>query len=63
MKKRFKPLIKISVEESLNYIPIEKSFKNEESHFYTLSPSTDLNYPASEGWEDVKYFTKRKRRI
>lgn len=62
MDKRFKPLKKITVEESHNYISVEEDFKNSEARFYTLSPSTDPKYPASEGWEDVKYFTKRPKK-
>jgi hypothetical protein len=62
MDKRFKSIKKISVEESLNYIPVEEDFRNSEARFYTLTPSTDLKYPSSDGWEDVKYFTKRLRK-
>lgn len=62
MEKRYKPLLRISVEESLNYISTEEDFKNSEARFYTLSPSTDPKFPSSEGWEDVKYFTKRPKK-
>jgi hypothetical protein len=62
MDKRFKSIKKISVEESLNYIPVEEDFRNSEARFYTLTPSTDPKYPSSDGWEDVKYFTKRLRK-
>jgi hypothetical protein len=27
-----------------------------------MTPSTDPKYPASDGWEDVQYFTKRSKR-
>lgn len=62
MEKRFKPLKRISVEESLNYIPIDEDFRNSEARFYTLTPSIDPKYPSSDGWEDVTYFTKRLRK-
>lgn len=32
------------------------------AHF-TLTPSTNSSYPASEGWEDVRYYTNRPRHI
>jgi len=56
------PLKRISVEESHNYVSTKEDFKNSEARFYTLSPSTDPKYPASDGWEDVKYFTKRLKK-
>jgi hypothetical protein len=62
MDKRFKPLKRITVEESHNYISTEDDFRNSLAHFYTLSPSIHPDYPASEGWEDVKYFTKRPKK-
>lgn len=62
MEKRFKPLKRISIEESLNYIPLNEDFRNSEARFYTLTPSIDPKFPFSEGWEDVTYFTKRLRK-
>ena len=62
MEKRFKALKKITVEESEGYISALEDFKNNFIHYYTITPSTDSNYPASEGWDDVKYFTKRTKR-
>lgn len=62
MEKRSKPLIRISAEESLNYISVEEDFKNSEARFYTLTPSIDFKFPFSDGWEDVKYFTKRPKK-
>ena len=52
-------LKRITVEESQQYISTEEDFKNSEARFFTLSPSEHPDYPASEGWDDVKYFTKR----
>jgi hypothetical protein len=60
MEKRFKNLKKITVEESLNYISAEEDFKNNFIHFYTITPSTELGF---EGWDEVKYFTKRTKRV
>jgi hypothetical protein len=62
MEKRFKALKKITVEQSEGYISALEDFKNNFIHYYTIEPSTDSNYPASEGWDDVKYFTKRTKR-
>lgn len=62
MKTKNKPLKQITVEESNEYISSEEDFKNSRIHFYTLSPSNDPKYPSSEGWEDVRYFTKRLKK-
>ena len=62
MEKRFKTIKQISVSESDNFISAKEDFKNSFINFYTLTPSMDVKYPASEGWEDVKYFTKRLKK-
>ena len=62
MEKRFKALKKITVEQSEEYISALEDFKNNFIHYYTIEPSTDLKFPASEGWDEVKYFTKRTKR-
>lgn len=63
MEKRFKALKKITVEQSEGYISALEDFKNNFIHYYTIELSTDSKYPASEGWDEVKYFTKRTKRI
>lgn len=55
MEKRFKSLARITEEESEKYISADEDFKNNLLHFYTLTPLED-------GWEQVKYFTKRTKR-
>jgi len=62
MEKRFKGLKQISVSESNNLISSTEDLKNSFIRFYTLSPSQDEKYPASEGWEDVDYFTARSKK-
>ena len=55
-------LKRISVEESEQYISSENDFKNTFIAFYTLTPSEDPLYPASEDWDQVDYFTKRTKK-
>ena len=63
MEKRFKtPIRHISNDEAINYISADEDFKNNFIHFYTLEPSDSIKYPSSEGWEDVKYYTKRLKK-
>lgn len=63
MEKRFKtPIKRISAQESEIYIPANEDFKNNFIHYYTLTPSESEAYPGSEGWDDVKYFTKRTKK-
>ena len=52
MEKRFKPLKRITVEESEKYISAEEDFQNNFLSLYTLTSTDD-------GWEQVTYFTKR----
>jgi hypothetical protein len=55
-------LTRITVEESQQYISTKEDFKNSEARFFTITPSEHPNYPASAGWEDVNYFTKRLKK-
>jgi hypothetical protein len=61
MEKRFKPLKEISVENAKEYISSNDDSKNNYIHYYTLEPSTHPDYPSSEGWEDVTYYTNRRK--
>lgn len=61
MEKRFKPLKKLSLEESRQYISSEDDFSNSFTCYYTITPSTDEYYPASEGWSNVTYYTNRRK--
>jgi len=55
MEKRFKPLKRITVEESEKYISAEEDFQNNFLSYYTLTSTDD-------GWEQVAYFTKRTKK-
>ena len=61
MEKRFKSLKQITIDESNGFISAKEDFRNNFITFYTLSPSTDKEYPSNEGWEDINYFTKRPK--
>lgn len=55
MEKRFKPLKRITVEESEKYISADEDFKNNFISYFTLTFDND-------GWEKVTYFTKRPKK-
>jgi len=55
VEKRFKPLKKITVEESEKYISADEDFKNNFISYFTLIFVDD-------GWEKVTYFTKRSKK-
>jgi len=55
MERRNKPLKRITVEESLKYIPAERDFYSNVVCFYTITST-------SEGWDEVRYFTKKLRK-
>tara|TARA_R110000822_G_scaffold9836_3_gene37778 strand:- start:246 stop:782 length:537 start_codon:yes stop_codon:yes gene_type:complete len=61
MEKQFKPLKEISVENAKEYISLIDDSQNNYIHYYTLEPSIYLDYPGSEGWEDVTYYTNRRK--
>ena len=56
----------ISPQEAEQYISLKDDYTNaglESAAFFTLTPSTNSKYPASEGWEDVTYYTPRKKNM
>ena len=55
MERLIKPLKKITVEESLKYLPAKDDLYSNYIYFYTITPMED-------GWDKVEYFTKRLRK-
>ena len=56
----------ITPQEAKQYISLDEDYTNsglEAAAFFTLTPSTNPTYPASEGWEDVTYYTPRKKNM
>lgn len=53
-------VIRITPEESKNYVPLKDDFADNPPKYFTLTPSKDDIYPASDGWEEVIYYTGRK---
>ena len=59
-------LKQIDPKEAEQYISIKEDYTNyglEAATFFTLTPSTSKKYLASEGWEDVTYYTPRKKNM
>ena len=56
----------ITPQEAKQYISLDEDYTNsglEAAAFFTLTPSTNPTYPASDGWEDVTYYTPRKKNM
>lgn len=51
----------ITLSESEKYIPYSEDLTGTPKRYYTLTPSTDPERPASQGWEDVTYYTNRRK--
>ena len=59
-------LQKITNQEAEKYIALKDDYTHsglESATFFTLTPSTNERYPASEGWEDVTYYTPRRKNM
>jgi hypothetical protein len=53
-------LKRIEQKEAEQYISVNEDYTKgglENATFFTLTPSTSKKYPASDGWEDVTYYT------
>lgn len=61
-EKRFKSLKKISSKDAEKYVSANEDFNNNLLCFYTIEPSYDEEYPFSEGWETVTYYTARSKK-
>lgn len=56
---------RISAEEASKYIPLEENYRNQDikqAKYFTLTPHPDPK-KASEGWEEVKYYTSKRKNI
>ena len=52
-------LNRLTVEESKSFVPLKDDFQDNPPRYFTLTPSIDAIYPASDGWEDITYYTGR----
>ena len=56
-------ITKISPEQADELIACVDDQLGTPAEHFTLTPSTNTKYPASEGWEDVNYYTNRPKHI
>ena len=61
MDRDISKITRISTQQSEEYIPTTEDLTGSPNRYFTLTPSTNPEYPASEGWEDVTYYTNRKK--
>lgn len=61
-RKKIKALKQISLESAEGYVSAKEDFNNNFICFYTVGPSDDPEYPLSDGWESVTYYTARSKR-
>jgi len=53
----------ITPEQAESFLSCKEDTLDTPAYYYTLTPSTSKKYPASEGWEDVTYYTNRTREV
>ena len=53
----------ISPEEAEQYVSEKEDYIGYPVKYFTRTPSTNPKYPAEDGWEDVTYYTGRKKNI
>jgi hypothetical protein len=54
---------RISVAEAQELIKVDDDLTGAPAVYFTLTPSIDSSYPASEGWDAVTYYTNRPKRL
>lgn len=54
-------ITRISPELAKEYICTSSDHSESPARYYTITPSTNPLYPSKEGWEDVTYYTGRKK--
>ena len=57
---------RIDSNEAEKYISVKEDYTGggfDNASFFTLTPSTDPSYPSNDGWEDVTYYTPRKKNM
>jgi len=53
----------ITPEQAESFLSCKEDNLDTPAYYYTLTPSKSKKYPASEGWEDVTYYTNRPREV
>lgn len=61
MEKRFKDIKNISSKDAEVYVSAEDDFNNNFICYYTVEPSEDNEFNFSEGWENISYYTNRRK--
>lgn len=54
---------RISQEEAEDFIKVTEDYTGASAQYFTLTPSTNSQYPAEEGWDDVTYYTNRSKTL
>ena len=54
---------RINAKQASNLIACDEDQLLTPIQYFTLTPSSNSDYPISEGWEDVRYYTNRPRHI
>jgi len=54
---------RITQKEAEDFIKVTEDYTGASAHYFTLTPSTNSQYPAEEGWDDVTYYTNRSKTL
>jgi hypothetical protein len=54
---------RITEKQSQEFISKEEDYLGSDIKYFKLTPSTDVRFPAEDGWDDVTYYTNRSKHL
>tara|TARA_B110000285_G_scaffold188072_1_gene214092 strand:- start:1140 stop:1625 length:486 start_codon:yes stop_codon:yes gene_type:complete len=54
---------RITEKQSQEFISKEEDYLGSDIKYFNLTPSTDVRFPAEDGWDDVTYYTNRSKHL
>ena len=53
----------ITPEQAAKFVPCKEDQLDTPAYYFTITPSTNPDFPSEDGWDDVTYYTNRSKEI
>jgi len=63
MSKDNTKITRITPEQAIKFVPCKEDQLDTPAHYFTITPSTNPDFPSEDGWDDVTYYTNRTKEI
>ena len=56
-------ITRITLEQAAKFVPCKEDQLDTPAYYFTITPSTNSDFPSEDGWDDVTYYTNRSKEI